>query len=351
MPRDGSGAAAVHGLALRIDPHYSVSMSHVGVSRGRAVRLSLALVAVALLLALSAGGASARLDPEDALTYIPNGYIHNTHEASEVDEILAALDSHGIDQAILPMPKLKRDGTMKVPRKEARMIPLWVSRVAAYDAAHTSNLSMVAVFDGRIKKNGLNLEDATVRANVVASIESMIGQGVGGVQLDFEPYPTSPGFVTLLEEIDAAFARLGFHGGLSVCAPATVGRWSPTYIAQVTSHLTQVDPLFYDSELTSAAAYEKWVREGLSFYSANTAPTARIVPVIPSYGTNRWHNPTVESIATATSALSEALQAGTRVNGTGIFWWWGFYYEEEGAYNPAADQAAWPGTLALPFTP
>ncbi len=73
--------------------------------------------------------------------------------------------------------------------------------------------------------------------------------------------------------------------------------------------------------------------------------------MIPSYGTNRWHHPAVESIATATTALEEALQGGSRVQGAGIFWWWGFYHEEEGAYDPSADRASWSATLALPFSP
>jgi len=313
--------------------------------------VGLALVCALALLGSTALPASASLAPQDTLTYIPNGYVHNTHSAEEVDQILAALSSYGIGQVLIPMPKLKRDGTMKVPRKEARMIPLWVQRIAAYDAGHGSDEQFVGVFDGRVKGTSLNLESPAVRANVVAAVESMIVQGIGGVQLDFEPYPTSPGFVSLLEAIDAAFARLGFHGRFSVCAPAHLSTWSPAYMARVTSQLTQVDPLFYDSESTSAASYEKWVREGLAYYSANTAPESRIVPVIPSYGPNRWHRPAVENIATATTALEEALVAGSRVQGAGIFWWWGFYYEEEGAYGPSADQAAWPGTQALAFTP
>lgn len=291
-------------------------MSQVGERRLAGVRgLTLALIVALVLLSASATDASASLDPQDALTYIPNGFVHNTHSAAEVEEILAALDSYGIGQAILPMPKLKRDGTMKVPPKESRMIPLWVSRAAAYDAAHGADEQLVGVFDGRVKGSSLNLEDPAVRSNVVAAIEAMIGQGIGAVQLDFEPYPTSPGFLSLLEGIDAAFARLGFHGRLSVCAPANVSRWPAPYLRSVTALVSQVDPLFYDSERTTTASYEGWVREGLAYYSANTAPATRIVPVIPSYGTNRWHRPAVENIATATTALEEALQGGSRVQG------------------------------------
>jgi hypothetical protein len=179
----------------------------------------------------------------------------------------------------------------------------------------------------------------------------MFALGAGGISLDLEPYPSSPGFLALLEEIDALFAARGFAGRLAVAAPATVGRWSPSYLEAVTARVGQVDPLFYDSERTTAAAYEQWVREGLAYWSANAAPGARIVPDLPSYGPNRWHATSVENIATATSAVEEALGQGSRVDGAGVFWWWGFYLDEEGAYDGAADREAWlDRTVLLPFS-
>ena len=53
-------------------------------------RLTLALIVALVLLSASATDASASLDPQEALTYIPNGFVHNTHSAAEVEEILAA---------------------------------------------------------------------------------------------------------------------------------------------------------------------------------------------------------------------------------------------------------------------
>ncbi len=78
------------------------------------------------------------------------------------------------------------------------------------------------------------------------------------------------------------------------------------------------------------------------------------MPDLPSYGANRWHIPAVENLATASTALEEALSEGSRVNGAGIFWWWGFYYDEEGegSYNGAADRETWLGrTVLLGFSP
>ena len=69
---------------------------------------------------------------------------------------------------------------------------------------------------------------------------------------------------------------------------------------------------------------------------------------------SREHDPGVENLSTATTAVEEALEEGSRVNGAGIFWWWGFYYDEEGEgeYEGAPDRAAWlTRTLRAPFCP
>jgi hypothetical protein len=107
------------------------------------------------------------------------------------------------------------------------MLALYASRIAAHDAAHGGDATLTAVFNGKVKtrKSGLDLEDATTRANIVAAVEASLGLGISGVQLDLEPYPATPGFIALLEELDATFARVGFHGCFSVTAPATGATW------------------------------------------------------------------------------------------------------------------------------
>ncbi len=304
--------------------------------------------------ALGAADAGAASRPADTLTYLPYGFIHNTHGASVVRETYSQLQSYGIGQALLPMPNFKKDGTLKLSRTEQRMLALWTSEGQAWDTETGGRIVAVASLGGKVKGKSLNLEEAAVRTKIVAGVEAVLALGAEGVSLDLEPYPTTPGFVTLLQEIRALLAHRGFTGRLSVTAPATVGRWSPRYMGEVTASLDQVDPLFYDSERKTAAAYEQWVEEGLADYSANTAPGTRIVPDIPSYGTNRWHDIEAENIGTATTALETALGDGDRVNGAGIFWWWGFYYDEEGegSYEGAPDRASWTSrTVSLPFAP
>ena len=309
---------------------------------------------LACLLAVGVPSASAALAPEEALTYIPYGFVHDEHSAALITETLEALQRYGIGQNLLPLPKLKANGTLKLNKHELKMLGLWVAGTAAYNAEHGTSILAVGSFAGKVKGKSLNLEDPAVRANVVAASETVVSLGLGGLSLDFEPYPTSRGYLTLLSEIDAAFARRGFTGRLAIVAPASVGRWSPSYIEEITPLVGQLDPLFYDSERSTAAAYEQWVREGLAYYSAHSAAGTRLIPDLPSYGPNKWHDPAAENLGTATTAIEGALSEGSRVNGAGIFWWWGFYFNEEGegAYEGAPDRETWlTRTLGVAFTP
>jgi hypothetical protein len=318
-------------------------------------RLWLATLAL-LAAALAASSlASAAANEQDSLIYMPYGLVHSVRPASEVDGYLAEVDSYGIGQLIFATPKVTKRGVVKMPKPNREMLQRWSSRAAAYDAAHGAALSITAVIPAHVKvgKSGaVDLESSSVRAQIVTGIQAALANGISGVQLDFEPYPTSAGYVTLLEQLDAMFARVGFSGRFSVAAPANTSRWSPSYLKSVSQLLTQIDPLYYDSEITTAAAYRSWVRESLAYYSANSASATRIVPVLPSYSANPWHRPSVENIETSTAAVSDALSAGSRVNGAGIWWGYGFLYDEEGAYDPSADRAAWLSTtIDLPFSP
>ncbi|HEY1450334.1 MAG TPA: hypothetical protein VGF47_05225 [Solirubrobacteraceae bacterium] len=323
----------------------------------RCVSAALAgLVVVAMLAAaLAAPTASADVNQADALIYMPYGLVHFVRPQDEVDEYLAQVDSYGIGQLIFATPKVTKKGVVKLPRHNKEMLARWSSRAAAYDAAHGAQLGITLVVPAKVKGvkgSGIDLESTVVRAQIVTGIEAALGLGIDGVQLDFEPYPTSAGYVALLEELDAMFARAGFDGRFSVAAPANTSRWSPSYLKRVSELLTELNPLYYDSELTTIPVYESWTENSLAYYSANVDSATKIVPVLPSYSSNPWHRPSVENMETATSAVSTALAAGSRVNGAGIWWGYGFLMDEEGAYDGSADRAAWQAsTRALSFSP
>jgi hypothetical protein len=328
------------------------SQRHRGV---RALPVALALSALLSIAALAPTQAAASLSEREALIYMPYGLVHFVRPAAEVDGYLAEVNSYGIGQLVFAMPKFKasKQGALKVPKHNAQMLAEWSSRAATYDAEHGAQLSITAVFNGKVstKKSGLNLDDAGTRANILAGIEASLALGISGVQLDLEPYPTTPGFITLLEQLDAMFARVGFDGRFSVTAPATTTRWTPDYLQRVSQLVTQIDPLYYDSELKTTSSYEAWVENSLAYYSANTASACRIVPVLPSYSADKWHVPSVEDVEHASTAVSAALDAGARLDGAGIWSGWGFLLNEEGGYDGSGDRAAWQSTtLGLPFS-
>jgi hypothetical protein len=317
------------------------------------IALLLAVLVAGAALAL-AGRAAAASDPSDSLIYMPYGLIHSIHSVEAVDGYLAEIDHYGIGQFVFAMPKFKAGGLLKVPRHNREMLLRFHERALVYDAAHEASLSLTVVYNGKIGTRGhdLNLEEPATRANIVAAIEGTLDDGVSGVQLDLEPYPVTPGFPALLEELDALFARVGFHGRFSVTAPATVSRWPASYLHRVSELVTQIDPLYYDSESKTVAAYESWVQSGLAYYSENVAPGTRIVPILPSYSADPWHLTAVENITTATAALAAGLSAGDRVNGAGIWSGWGFLMDEEGKYDGSEDRATWlSATMLLPFSP
>jgi hypothetical protein len=315
---------------------------------------ALALTTTALALLGFSASALALANPQEMLIYMPYGLVHSVHPASEVDEYVAEVASYDIGQVVFAMPKFKSTGILKVPRHNGEMLAVWGSQMASYDAEHGADLALTAVFNGKVetKGKGLDLEEPTTRANIVSAVEASLGLGISGVQLDLEPYPATQGLISLLEELDATFGRVGFHGRFSVTAPATIADWTPSYMQQVSSLVSQIDPLYYDSESKSIPVYESWVQSSLAYYTANVSPATRIVPVLPSYSADRWHIPSVENITTATAALSSALGAGSRVNGAGIWSGWGFLMNEEGAYEGSADRATWQSsTVYLPFSP
>ena len=273
-------------------------------------------------------------------TYAPAGFVDSVQSPAQVDTELGEFAGFGIDRVLQQLVPLGSTGGLKLSATTSAMLPLWVERTTAYDASTGSSLTVAAVLNGRTAK-GLDVDDAATRAAVVADAVHLASLGVGGIQLDFEPFPTTSGYPELLGQIHAALAA-SFPGvQLSVVAPAETATWSPAYLAAVSGAVDEVDPTFYDSGLHSVTAYEQWIATGLAYYAAATAPTARIVPVIPSFRSDPWHRPAVENVTTATAALAGALGAGDRVDGVGLWWWWGFYFGSGGHYAPAADQAAW----------
>lgn len=285
-------------------------------------------------------------------SYMPAEMVHSPMTSSEVETVLGELSEYSFNEPLLQLPRFDARGRIRLSPQVLATLGVWVSQAAAHDLEHGADIVPVAVFNAVPRERGVNLEAAQTRAQMVREVERVLGLGIRRINLDVEPYPTGPGYLRLLEELDAALAAHGSPGGLSVVAPADTATWGPAYTRRVGELVGEYDPTFYDSEIATAAGYEEWIEGGLATLSAELPATTPLVPVIPSYGPNPWHNPSVEDIAHASQALRVALAQGSRVSGAGLWWWYGFYEEEQRRrYRSAEDRAAWLAqTLTLPFS-
>ncbi len=339
-------------FAGRRAPAVYASRMARGDRRGWRKRAALAGVASVVLCAVAPPGASAAADPARMLTYMPTELVHSIHSRAEVEGYFAELGEYGIGQALLQMPRFNKKGKLKLPESNRQMLGVWSEAAAAYNLEHGASASVTAVFNAAIKPKGPNLESASTRSAMLQAIEATLQTGVGGVQLDIEPYPTGSGYVELLEEARAMFARVGWNGHLSVVAPGDNWTWSPSYLRRIGELVDQLDPTFYDTEYATVADYQELVEEGLAYYTANAPSTTAIIPVIPCYSPDPWHDPAIENVPSATAALARALEAGSRVDGAGLWWWYAFYYGHYKHGDAAAERAAWTAqTLPLPFSP
>ena len=209
-------------------------------------RLGAALAAAVLALALAPGGAAGAAPAQDMLTYMPTEMVHSVWSGEQVEGFLGELSEYDIGQALLQMPGFKRKGTLMLPASNEQMLRVWADSAAHYGEAHGQPIAVTAVFNGRLKPKGLSLEVAATRANIVAAVRSAVGLGVTGVQLDLEPYPTGPGYIELLEELDAALAQAGFSGAcrwwrrraFPAGAPPTCSRWPRSWTRSTRSSTT-----------------------------------------------------------------------------------------------------------------
>ena len=312
-----------------------------------------AVAAVVAALALAPGSAAAAAPAADMLTYMPSEMVHSVWSGEQVEGFLGELSEYDIGQALLQMPGFKRKGTLVLPESNEQMLGVWAASAARYGEMHGQPIAVTAVFNGRLKPKGLSLEVASTRANIVAAVRRAVGLGVTGVQLDLEPYPTGPGYIALLEEVDSALAQAGFAGRLSVVAPASVWRWSPEYLAARGRARGPDRPALLrqrNHEHDRIRGMGRG-RPRLLLGQRSRAGTS-IIPVIPCYSKDPWHSPAVENIPHATQAVGAALEAGDRVEGVGLWWWYAFYEGHLKHFDPAPERAAWQQlTVNLPYSP
>jgi hypothetical protein len=243
-------------------------------------------------------------------TYLPHGWIATNKSSAYIENAVRSLAAEGFTHQLHNLGFL--DATGRVPSTEYAGLARWIQVSRQVDPSQGIILWVSGSESDHVNRTERHAEIARwLRATVDA-------YGVDGILLDLEPFGRdNPRFLSLLA---AVRQELG-DTWLGVNGPPN-GRWSGAFLAQLASSVDAMSPMFYDTTLTDPAQYTELVRSELARYLAAVGGDAAVLPSLPAYSANPWHDPRVENIATAAAGIGALT--GERPGGAAVYWWWEF---------------------------
>ena len=182
------------------------------------------------------------------------------------------------------------------------------------------HVRVCAWLNGTVGQGQLNLDDAAVRAAVVASAAALLHAGFGGISYDLTP--VASGDSGLLDLLDATRA---LHPGiLSVDAPkveplagmglpaALITRrpvfWTSGYLGDVASRVSQVALMSYDTGVPVPSWYSGYVaRETAIALRAVPAGVGLVIGLPAFAGSTLGHHGSAETVPAAIHGVRVAL--------------------------------------------
>jgi hypothetical protein len=214
--------------------------------------------------------------------------------------------------------------------------------------------------------------NAVYNENLRAVADTFINKGViyngvtykaDGIQLDIEPFLPDDPFLKKTSQ----FVRqvLKDEAIFSIAAPVHPSVWSESYTKEMAGIFNMLCPMMYDqmetgSPITSADTYQQFWKTTTIRYAHAIAgsahPSTMLMPVMPAYGKNEYHDPTVENILNSAKGLKMAREQllidqkdnpnmnPNGVIGAAVFWWGAFMYQGMNPWDGhdyAADRTWW----------
>lgn len=242
-------------------------------------------------------------------TYLPHGWVAARRDTTDVAEKTAAVLAARFNVHIHNIGRFDPDG--RLPAEQHPGVDQWVT------AAH-GNPAGVRVVGWLNGARDPHVTDTSRHGPVAESIRRFTADTrLDGVLLDFEPFTTDdPNFIRLLTTVRTANPDTW----VGVCAPGTRRRWSPTFTRQVGALVNAVSPMFYDTTINDPDRYTTYVRDLLVDYrGALHGMETMVLPSLPAYKNNPWHDRAVENITTAAAGVRAA---GGHPPGAAVYWWW-----------------------------
>ena len=242
-------------------------------------------------------------------TYTPHGGVATAKSSTYIAERVRELRAAGFTDQLHNIGVFDAMGDM--PAAEYAGLGAWIDT----SRRQAPEQRVIAWVNGR---EADHVDRAATHQRIAAWVRHAVRDlGVDGVLFDFEPFTRDN--PRLLDLLDAVRAQVP-EAWLAIASPAE--RWSEPFIGEVARRVDLLSPMVYDSTLTSPAAYSDLVRRTALAYHRGAAGRATVAPSLPAYAANKWHDPSVENIATAGDGLRVAAAAGAPSGGAAVYWWW-----------------------------
>ncbi|MET7277608.1 hypothetical protein ABZS29_05180 [Kribbella sp. NPDC005582] len=265
-----------------------------------------------------AGEPSARTRNHDAL-WLGHAWVDGRKTAADVTALAKRLQDTGIRDLYVHTGPLEHDGTLDLARvsPQARWFTT-AMRAAAPDVRVQAWLGDV-VQPG--KNPGMDLDDAAVRTQVVASAKSVLAQGFQGIHYDFEPVRSgSRGYLAVLDETRALGAPLSVAAHqidpLWQLHRIPIDKWwSQDYFRQVAERVNQIAVMSYDTAMPLQSLYGGYVAKQTKLALEVTPPGTDLLMGLPAYWeSNPSHWGHAETVAAAVRGASLGLGDSPRQN-------------------------------------
>lgn len=231
-----------------------------------------------------------------------NGTAQGCKTDADITANINWLQAHGMNQALLNLTAVDSNGNLGLGKYDCEHNYIRVANTIA------PNLIVTGYLSGALS----NVNDPNDWNNIATVVQLQFDLGVDAVNLDFEPYRTD---ATTVNNYKGLFAtvrnRVGSTKQLSLDYTTDPGyQWSAADYQAISAYFNVVMPMSYDSSCTTVTCYHNVLGPVWAAQSANLATGVKLMPILPAYKKNRWHNPSIENICTATSKLWSMLGAG-----------------------------------------
>lgn len=280
--------------------------------------------------------------------FLAHSYVVYPDWVSKMSTLAPAMVSYKCNYWFVNVGLLTSSGVITSPSSQLAQVVPFLNAVKAYETANNCHFILIAYINAN--KSSTDLSSSSLRSAIVGECKKFVSTTVrssyvygatrtfDGITMDIEPCGNDDtyfnNYKTLMDEIRASFDSLGLYSKTTAVCSLAYGssssqwQWSAAYYYNMAKHVNFLQCMTYDSESTSASAYQTWISNqtynilravsGKYWNNSNTYPPptngVKVFIGFPAYGASSNHNPAYENIryaANGTLTGISNLQAGS----------------------------------------